>query len=231
MGRGSSKASGGTVMKFSDTPYMTREYGGDGKEAEDFFSTYTNSYQLIPQIEKDSDAHDAFFMWAEGYFMHGEQYEGYGNMSDREKQFTKKYDEYLDQTVTGKSFEVVRLSTAEMLMGAGNKRASLAELKKAEGGTVYCRANLSTAAAAQGLVIDTFSKKNVEYHITIPKGSKGAGMYIGDKRICGWGNKQREFLMNRDSLYKVGKVGYDKSRKVYTVDLTFMGHDKHDYGN
>ena len=72
---------------------------------------------------------------------------------------------------------------------------------------------MSFGAASQGLTIGDSSKK-VEYKLRIPPGSKGAGMWIGDKRINGWGAEQREFMSNRDSVFKVGKTTYDKRRGV-----------------
>ena len=101
-----------------------------------------------------------------------------------------------------------------------------------KGKVVYSPANLSTGVAKTGLTIGAASEKPIEYRIHIPAGSKGAGMWIGDDRINGWGGRQREFMTNRDSLYVIGdsKDGKDyKDRDVTYVDLYYIGRTKHKY--
>lgn len=88
---------------------------------------------------------------------------------------------------------------------------------------------MSFSAAKQGLKIDAMSSANVEYVLSIPGGSKGAGMYIGDKRINKWGNRQREFMTNRDTAYRVGKTSFDTNKNIYVVELSYVGRLAHDY--
>jgi hypothetical protein len=89
---------------------------------------------------------------------------------------------------------------------------------------------MSTGAAKTGLGIGSSSGKQVRLRIQIPAGAKGAGMWIGDSRIHGWGAKQLEFMTNRDSYFKVGKTVFDKASGMYVVNIKWVGHDKHDYG-
>ena len=100
------------------------------------------------------------------------------------------------------------------------------------GQNVKSLGNMSTAAAKVGLpIVEPWQdNKAVEYTIKIPKGSTGAGMWIGDSRINTWGSAQREFMTNRDTWYRVDKVSYNHSTGRYNVELTYTGLDEHDYG-
>ena len=116
-------------------------------------------------------------------------------MSGLEQQLTRVYDKYLDQSVINAGVEVRRLGSAELLLGSGRSLArSIEELKALEGRDIFAKGSMSFGAAAEGLYIGGDSRKNVEYKLRIPGGSKGAGMWIGDSRINGWGPEQREFL-------------------------------------
>ena len=55
-------------------------------------------------------------------------------------------------------------------------------------------------------------------------------MWVGDHRVNGWGPEQREFMTNRDIIVSVGKTTYDSGSGKYTVNLYYMGREKHDYG-
>ena len=101
-----------------------------------------------------------------------------------------------------------------------------------EGRSVKSKGSMSCGAAAEGLTLgkDTDGGKAIEYQISIPGGSKGAGMYVGYQRLNGWGGKQREFMTNRDSWFKVGKSHYDKGRDIIVTEIEWVGLDAHDYG-
>lgn len=233
MGRGNSKAEGGgrggsTVHKFPDKHSGTHEYEDDYGATEAFFKQHSNSDELISSM--DDEEIQAFERWTEGYFMSGQQYRGWDSMSDREKQFTEIYDKYLDQAVLNEGVEVVRLSTAELILGSGHRRVSdISEVESMKGRIITSKGSMSAGAAAEGLTIGD-SSKNVEYHIQIPKGTKGAGMWVGDSRINYWGSRQREFMVNRDTAFKVGDVYHDTARHKYVVTLKYMGLQEHDYG-
>jgi hypothetical protein len=150
-------------------------------------------------------------------------------MSPTDRKITKDMDTVLDQATLDKSVEVRRLATAELVLGAGHREASLTELQAMKGKTVVSRGAMSCGVAAEGLTIG--SRKAVEYKIAIPGGTTGAGMWIGDKRINpNWGAEQREFVMNRDTEYEVGETAYDAARGVYVVELAYKSRRPHDYG-
>lgn len=202
--------------------------GRYGREQEEFFREHSNVDELIRSMS--SEEVDAFKdMWAPGWFMDGQQYRGWDSMSSREQMATRIFDKYLDQATLDRDIVVTRRATAELVMGAGKKFATLEELKAMRGSLVTSKGSMSTGAAKEGLTIGS-SSKNIEYKIHIAAGTKGAGMWIGDSRINGWGPEQREFMTNRDSVYAVGRTSYDRKRDVYVVNMYYVGREKHDYG-
>ena len=225
----SSSENKNSYTSFSDTASGGWTYYGDGKEQVEFFNQYSNYDELINNM--NSNERSAFQdYWTPGHFMDGQQYRGWDNMSSRDQRLTKMYDNILDKSTLDKGVVLVRRTDAQLVMGAGNRRATLEQLKSMEGRTVTSKGSMSFGAASQGLTIGD-SSKNIEYKLHIPGGTKGAGMWIGDRRINGWGPEQREFMTNRDIALKVGKTVYDKSRGVYVVDVYWLGRLKHDYGS
>lgn len=227
-GRSTSSGTGGGGFKsFSDLADSSFTYAGDGQEQVDFFKANSNFDELIDGMSDEDKL--AFRAWCSGVFMSGQQYRGWDNMTGNEQRRTQRYDDILDRATLSSGVELTRRSDAQLVLGAGVKRPSLAALQAAEGSIITSKGSMSFGAASQGLAIGDSSKK-VEYKLKIPGGSKGAGMWIGDKRINGWGPQQREFMSNRDSVFKVGKTTYDKGRGIYTTELEWMGHTAHDYG-
>ena len=217
---------------FDEETSDTRSYNNrkqDGAEQKAWFAEHSNFDELIQQMNsKEREAFNDY--WAPGHFMWGQQYEGFDNMDARDQELTRIYDKYLDKATLDHGVIVTRLTDAQLVMGAGHKTATLDELKAMEGKIVPSKGHMSFGAAKHGLRIGDYSKQ-IEYRLAIPGHTKGAGMWIGDKRIDFWGAEQREFMVNRDILVKVGKTTYDKARNVYTVNLEYVGRQKHDYGN
>ena len=244
MGRGRSKLGGGggpanTVSrggaasgpfkKFATTTEDEWDYAGDGDDTIDFFKKNSNYSELIDEM--DEDEREAFEAWCSGIMMGGTQYLGWDGMGVEAQKLTRTYDKYLDRATLDTSVELRRLATPELVLGAGHKNATLEELKAMKGRIVTSKGNMSTAAASEGLGIGSDSSKPVEYAFKIPAGSTGAGMWIGDSRINGWRAKQREFMMNRDTSFMVGKTTYDKKRGKYIVEMEYVGLGEHDYGS
>lgn len=204
------------------------EYTGDGQQQIDFFKKYSNAYDLIDNMTPKE--RESFLRWAEGEFMNGESWRNWEDMPSRHREWTKDFDKILDKATMKRGVTVVRDTTAELLFGAGHKTGTLADFKAMEGKTIFAKGSMSTGAAKTGLGIGSSSGKQVRLRIQIPAGAKGAGMWIGDSRIHGWGAKQLEFMTNRDSYFKVGKTVFDKASGMYVVNIKWVGHDKHDYG-
>lgn len=217
----------GRYKSFSDTrdPSST-EFSGDGKEQADFFNENSNYSELIDEMTWQENA--AFADWANGAWTDGQQYNGWDNMSPEERYTTQLFDDVLDKSVLTSGVEVVRRSDAQLVMGAGNTTASLADLQKMEGQVITAKGNMSFSAASEGIPMS--SSGNIEYRLKIPGGSNGSGMYIADDRINDWGAGQREFMTNRDISIKVGKTTYDSNRGVHVVELQYVGRQPHDYG-
>lgn len=213
---------------FDATPIDEWDYGRDYRDTEAFFKSASNYDTLIGEMS-DSERRD-FMKWCGGHFMDGSQYKGFDKMDKEDQRLTRTYDKYLDRTVLTQSVELRRLATPELVLGKGKKTCTLAELQAMEGSVVTSKGSMSTAAAAEGLGIGSKSTKPVEYKITIAGGSKGAGMWIGDGRINHWEGRQREFMTNRDSIYRVGKTTYDKKRDKFITEIEFVGVGEHDYG-
>jgi len=221
----------GTYKEFTDRPSRTSEfeYQGDGRETVRWFDDNSNYDELIRSMNNDD--HGAFRSWMNGYWMSGRMYQGYDNLSSGEQAMVRSYDKILDQSVVREAFTVRRLATAELVLGAGNRNVtSLEQLQAMRGQIVTSKGNMSTAAASRGLGIGSASRKSVEYVMKFPAGSKGAGMWIGDRRIGGWGAKQREFMTNRDINFRVGNTTYNSRTGKYEVELIFDGRNEHDYG-
>lgn len=218
-----------TFHEFPDEHAGGWEYEGDGHEAVEFFRDNSNSDELIRGM--DSEDRNAFRHWTAGRFMGGQQWLGFDNMTAAEQETTRRIDKILDRATLKKGIVVTRLSTPELLFGKGHSTTTLEELQAMKGKEIYAAGSMSTGAAKEGLAISSSTRgKPIEYKIKIPGGSVGAGMWIGDSRINGWGPAQREFITNRDSRFVVGDTKYDSRRKKYVVEITWVGRDEHDYG-
>lgn len=237
MKRGESDTDSGTYQEFGDVSRHSKgdrdwfaeyEYDGDGTKQIDFFKNNSNAYELIDKMTPKQ--REAFLAWASGEFMDGQQYSGWDNMNSREQAWTKELDKILDKSELKRGIIVTRDTTAELILGKGHKTGSLEDFKNAEGSIITSAGSMSTGAAKTGLGIGASGSKAVRVRIQIPAGAKGAGMWIGDSRIHGWGAKQLEFMTNRDSVFQVGKTVFDKSSGMYVVTVKWLGHKKHDYG-
>lgn len=218
---------GGGFHEFKDKAASSDTYQGDGKEAEQFFMNTTNVDILIDNMSPEE--RDAFQSWATGDFMDGSQYRGWDKMHPSKREMTQIYDDILDQATLERGVVLTRRSDAQLVMGAGVRHASAGDFKGMEGQLITSKGSMSFGAASQGLTIGD-AGKTVEYKLKIPGGTVGSGMWIGDSRINGWGSRQREFMTNRDAVFKVGKSSFDSARGITTVELTYMGHTEHDYG-
>ena len=204
---------------------------GDGREAVDFFNANSNYDELIRSMNRqDRTAFED--VWVPGHFMHGQMYNGFENLSYYDKEAVRSYDKILDQSVIRDAFVVRRQATAEALLGAGNRfPTSLEQLQALQGQVITSKANMSTAAAGRGLAIGDSSRKAIEYVMKFPANTKGAGMWIGDKRINHFGVRQREFMTNRDIQFRVGQTTYNRRTGKYEVELIYVGRKEHDYGS
>lgn len=227
--------------EFEDTTTQTHEYDqDDGYDEQEWFADNSNYDELIETLDVDDRRH--FRDWTRGRFMHGQQYDGFENMNEYDQNCTRTYDKTLDESVTDEGIVLSRRSTAELLGISRLKIPTADELKRMKGKLIVSKANMSTAAAKDGLVIGSDSvNKPIEYKIHIPGGAKGAGMWIGDEKISTWGPKQREYMTNRDTLFIIGDTGtktstvYDwlgnkEKVKVHVVHLYYLGRLPHDYG-
>lgn len=210
----------------------SKEYYGDGQEQVDFFDENSNYNDIINSLSlEEKEAYRDY--WTQGYFMNGQQWGGWDSMNYNARKYTRVYDKTLDKSILKKGVVVSRLTSAELFLGEGNKVAtSLEQLQSLRGQVVVSKANMSCGAAKYGLHIGDLSK-NVEIRIHIPAGTKGAGMWIGDNRINAWGRRQREFITNRDTAYRIGNTTTridHNGKKIYVVNMYYDGRQKHDYG-
>ena len=230
--------------EFEDSASYSHEYSGDGDDEDLWFREHSNFDKIIEDIiNNDWDAEDAFDDWCSGHFMRGQQYEGFSNMLKSDQDRTRKYDKYLDQSEIDEGLVLSRRATAELLGLSLGESLSLAKLKKMKGKVIVAKGNMSCGAAQDGLTIASDdSDKPIEYKIHIPAGAKGAGMWLGDKRINGWGDRQREFMTNRDSVFVIGDAKTKKKKRVYDfwtgsyktlpiqeVHIYYIGRLPHDY--
>lgn len=216
-GRGSSglRASGGERFKtFNAMMEDGKRYQGDGADAVAFFGKNSNYNALISQMsdEERNDFHDfvaGIFMYNKGKSL---------DANDQRRQAT--YDKYLGQATLSEGVEVKRLTDWSFLGGA--KTAE--QLSAMQGQVITSKYPLSTGAAGEGLLMySNYKSKPVEINYKIPP-STGAGMWIGDTRINPtFGAKQREFMLNRNTDWKVGKSHFDSKRGITVIDMEFVG--------
>ena len=223
---------------FSHDPIGTHKYVNPGDEDRvadvvDWFKEHSNYSELLDA--RSAADRDADREWMSGHFMNGQQYRGFSRMSRYDQDRTRSYDRMLDKATLDAPVQVVRLATPELLFGGGaTGKPTAAQLRALEGRTVISKGNMSCSAANRGLTIDWSDNpgrvgKYIEYKFHIPGGTKGAGMFIGDTRFGSWGPRQLEFMMNRDTAWRVGKARYDSGRGCYVVDMEWAGRTAHDY--
>ena len=191
-----------------------------------FFNSNSNYDELLDGLDKKQLGFMDY--WTRGELMRGQQYRGWDNMSDYDKEATQTYDDLIDKSVIDKGFVVSRLATTELLFGKKMRSVTEADLRRVMGTEVVSKGHMSTGAAEQGLTIG--SSKLIEYKFYTTGATKGVGMYIGDHRVNGWGYQQREVMVNRDTVWQPTGYRYDSSRKVWVVDMKYMGRQRHDYG-
>ena len=218
------KTASGDYRVFKDTASGGYNYTGTGKDVQDFFKRQSNFEEIVKSLS--SRDVDDFYKWAIGNFMGSNKAE-WSTLSSYEQRMLKTYDKVLDKSVLHEGIVVRRLASFSLVNNGS--RSIPSDFVSMEGNLVNVRMPLSSSAAAEGLTIGS-SGKNVEYVIHIPAGSKGAGMWIGDYRINSeWGPKQREFMVNRDTIFRQGKTTYNSKRGVYEVELHYVGRTKHKY--
>ena len=229
--------------EFTDTTTQTHEYDqDDGYDEQEWFKNNSNYDELIDDLDTDDIRH--FRDWTRGRFMRGQQYDGFENMNDYDKECTRTFDKILDESVTDDGIVLSRRSTGELLGYDKYSLPTADQLKRMKGKLILSKANMSTAAAKDGLLIGSSNaSKPIEYKIHIPGGAKGAGMWVGDSRISTWGPRQREYMTNRDTVFVVGDTGTKTSTthdiwtgkpkkfKVQVVHLYYLGRLPHDYGD
>lgn len=214
---------------FSDAPEDEYAYEGDGAATVAWFQNNSNYEVLIQSM--DEDTLEAFNAWTGGDFMNKDQWAPWDRRSPLTQQRTRLIDRILDQSVVTKALVIHRLGSARLLGIGSRKAASMSQLTALAGKTIRSDGFLSSAAAAEGLPVGIEDYKNVEYRFRIPAGSRGACMWVGDSRLSGgWGARQREVVINRDTAWTVGQTTYDRHRDVYVVEMTYAGRDEHDYG-
>ena len=202
------------------------EYQDDNGAAEDFFRRFSNFDELLRSLNYSQ--REAFRAWTRGELMDSEQWREWDNISGYTQRILRGLDSVVDKATLDRGIVITRAGSAELLLPGKRLASNLQELQSLVGNVVTAKGYMSFGAASEGLPIG--SQKNVEYKVRVPAGSKGAGMWVGDSRVSDWGSLQREFLMSRDTSYRVDGVSYDSKRKKYIVDMTYMGKQKHDYG-
>ena len=220
------KLESGDYRIFTDRAFgETHYYAGSGSDVTDFFSRQSNFDELINSFTREDRR--AFIDWASGEFMRDNK-KSFNELSSYKQDMLRIYDKILDKATLNEGIVVRRLASFSLVNNGSRNVPSIDALAKMEGQLVNVGMPLSTSAAAEGLTIGARGK-NVEYVIHIPKGSTGAGMWIGDSRINHWGPQQREFMVNRDVILRQGKATYNQSRRLWEVEMFYVGRTKHKY--
>ena len=207
---------------FESTPIGGYSYGDDGHATQDFFHDTSNADQLIRGMSPMEIM--AFDYWTRGTFM-GLNTREFKYLSSLEQSMIRIYDKYLDKAELYEGITVRRLASFSLINNGS--RSIPTDFDALKNQPIELTAPLSAAAAKEGLTIGQ-SSKNVEYIFHIPP-SKGSGMWLGNTRINNWGDRQREFMLNRNTIYTTGDIRYNSKRGVYEVDMWYVGRTKHTY--
>lgn len=218
----------GDYQKFRGRPTFDGWAFEHNEWTEKWFNDHSDANKIISGMSPEE--RDAFEHWTRGHFMGGQQYyDKFSDMDADRQRFTRIYDRILDNAELSKGIIVYRRAGWELINNGSGRSLSESDIKDKIGQVIPCKGSMSTAAATGGLWGMGGMSKPVEYVIKIPAG-KGAGMWVGDKRVNSiWGPKQREFMTNRDALYRIDGTHYDDKKGVQVVTLTYMGHEKHKY--
>ena len=217
-------------QKFRGDPRKSDGWSFTGNEwTEKWFEKNSSTSTQIEQMTEDERF--AFRSWSHGMFMSGQQYKAFSDMSRQEQDYTRIFDKYLDNSELKEGIITYRRAGYELINNGSRRAISIDKLKGMVGDIVTSKGSMSTAAASSGLWGMGGSAKPVEYVFRIPAG-KGAGMWIGDKRINSWGSEQREYMTNRDASFRIVSVKENSgstTRGSVQVVLEYIGHSKHDY--
>lgn len=203
------------------------EYEGDDvRQVIDFFKRYSNSYELLDSMTPEEQ--HAFQAWARGDLMNSMQWMDWNRIPPYMKRVIRNIAEKLDESRLDRGMVIARLGSGELL-GIGSMARNLGELQALKGQILTSKGMMSWGAAKEGLRIPGgWQDKNIEYKLRIPAGTKGSGMWIGDRRVhTYWGSAQREYITNRDISVRVGDSYYDRHRGKYIVELDYVGRQKH----
>lgn len=210
-----------------DSYRPTHQYDGDGADTIEFFKSNSNYRDLIGQMSINDI--EAFESWSEGYFMSSDRWiSSFSQLGPIDQRYIKTFDTYIDQSRLTTGIVVSRSDGPQLLGFDRYAQLNDTDMQALVGTNLSVRGNMSFAAASEGLTIGN-SSKNIEYKLNIPKGTVGAGMYIGDDDINGWGAAQREFLTNRDIVVRVKSIKSNKTSSGYIVELDYVGREKHRY--
>ena len=206
------------------------EYSGEGTGTLYTMQKFTNYDDLISKMSYQE--REAFLRWTSGWFMRGQQWGGFASMSSYDKEYTRIFDKYLDQATLDKGLTLHRAAGWELINDGKDAPwgLSIDKIQAMKGKYIEVDGSMSTGRASEGLRGMGGGAKPVEYIIKIPAGSTGAGMWVGDSRINGWGPRQREFMTNRDIMVQVGDSYYDSKKGLTVVTLYYVGRrSKHKY--
>lgn len=203
---------------YFDTPdFDESSMSKDAKEVRQFFRDNTDYEDWINGFTV-ADRH-ALRSWASGYFMDGSHYDKpLEKLYSHDKEVLQRIYDQIDKVTIKQPFVTYRKAGYELL---GKTNLSLQEIKAMEGEEVGTLGGMSTSAATHGL--DIGRTKPVEYEFHFPGGSKGAGAYIGDRRINpDWGAGQREFMTRGEIKFRVGKAT-EQSDGTIKVEMHYVG--------
>lgn len=196
----------------------------------DWFAEHTNNQELFDNMTDEERI--AWRSWISGDYMEGTLYPDHPRFDENSYKF---FIGQLDKGNLDTPITVRRRATTELLFGIDkildedDLSSSLGQLQAMEGAIVTNGAPMSAGAASSGLTIGGGYLKPVEYVFHMPA-MKGAGLYIGDPKINSvFGPDQREFVINSDLVWAVGKTRKVKRGRetVYEVDMYCLGRGDH----
>ena len=162
--------------------------------------------------------------------MDSDQWRDWNNIPLYKQRIIRDIARKLDESRLDRGMIIARAGSGELL-GIGPMARNLGQLQAMKGKELPVNGMMAWGAAKEGLRIPGgWQDKNIEFKLKIPAGTRGSGMWIGDKRVhTYWGNRQREYITNRDIIVRVGDSRYDRRRGKYIVELEYVGRRSHPF--
>ena len=220
---------GGHIKQDTDGSYTSDSkasyshgYADDGGASDRWMMDNTNAQDVYNSMSYSDK--ELLRKWIRGDLM-GSPGTSYHDLYDTDRQIVDVVDKMSSKFVPGEDFAVRSLSGWALI--TGNSHQAPQDINAIVGNQYITELPASSAFASEGLTIG-HSGKPVEYVFKIPKNAKSVGVWIGNSQVnSSFGDEQREFIINRQTMWSVSGVKFNNKRNIYEVTMKYIGSVKH----